>query len=355
MMPVIAGFLKRYWQQVLLVCLLLFSVILGTVALEYKNQLHVQRVINNAANVKLQAFDAKLGIAEATLLIQKDLAKKYKNDIGVFIAELQTKDADLRKKDLEILSHNKTIVNLKNKVKGGQTSTTTTTIVNEKEVELIVDIREVCSQTIRYTWSDKDNRFHLVDPDISISGNEEFTYSQYLKIKGLVLTDKSGNLQVKKVTVTELIPKISSDGEIEYEELEDSNVKLVESSFEYTNLALNEKKFKLTDPITLRPMAFMDSSLMPGIGLELVNIGRALPYANIGIVPKFAFDSSDILGGSLQGSRVGVGLMYHIGPPFIKTNFAIGVSLMTPINNLGTPILTFDLGFYLTEDLFFKE
>ena len=113
-----------------------------------------------------------------------------------------------------------------------------------------------------------------------------------------------------------------------------------------------EKQWRLLDPITLRPVAFIDTALTPGIGLEVVNLGRWVPWANVGIVPKVAFDLSDPLGGSLQNSRMGVGVVYHLVPPLVNTNFALGASISTPFNDLGTMVFTLDATFYLTQDLF---
>ena len=133
----------------------------------------------------------------------------------------------------------------------------------------------------------------------------------------------------------------------------DGKVTIADSKFEYTNTPAEEEGWKWLDPITLRPVAVFDVvSLQPGAGLELVNLGRWIPYANIGIVPRVTLDATDVLGGSLQNSRLGIGAVYHFIPPLVNTNLALGVGVSTPFNDLGTWMLYVDLTFYLTDDLF---
>ena len=90
---------------------------------------------------------------------------------------------------------------------------------------------------------------------------------------------------------------------------------------------------------------------MPGIGLEVLNAGKLADYYNFGLYGKLSADLADPLGGSLQNSRMGIGINYHIAPPWLKSNFAIGASLNLPFNQLNNPILTIDAILYLTEDL----
>jgi len=304
----------------------------------------------------LQEFDSKLGIAESTLHREKDLREKYESETKAFQKEIAEKTNKINAGDLKLKSREETIAALRRTIKGGSSSVTTVEIKtdpktgDETTFETIVDIKQICDgKTLAYSWEDKHKRFSLKDPDISNLGDEIFEYKQYIRIKGLVLTDKTGNVQVKKIIATEVIRKETKAGEVSYEPIDGGDLELIDSKFEYTNK--EEDGRSLLDIVTLRPFASFDTAVMPGFGLELINLGRFVDYANIGLYGKMAFDVSDPLGGSLQNSRMGLGLNYHIIPPLIPTNFAIGAAISTPFNNIGQVVFTVDLILYLTEDL----
>lgn len=293
---------------------------------------------------EIQSFDRKLGISESNLRLQKDLVKKYKKDLQNFDKDFQ----DLKSKyKLELQSRDDTIASLRGQTSGGKTKVkvVTETKVVEKEVATIDDCD---GNIIAYFWEDLNKRFKLEDPNIFKDGDEKFVYNQHFKVTGYIFTDSSGKIQIRKVQLKEVVPK-EIGGEIEYRELANSDVTLVSSKFEYINKEENEKS--LLSIFTLRPIVSFDTAVTPGIGLELINLGRYFDYLNFGFYGKLAFDVSDPFSGSLQNSRVGVGIAYHLAPPMINTNFAVGASISTPFNNLGQPILTFDLILYLTEDL----
>lgn len=334
---------------------LLSSTALGySLYMTSKNLADANRVINAKID-EIQEFDSKLGIAESDLRREKDLREKYQDEIKAFQRELQQKTDKIRTKDLQISSRDQTIAALRKKITGG-TSTVTEVDTKKDETgqevkfETIVDVKEVCSdKTLAYSWKDEHDRFRLRDPDISQSGDETFEYKQYIKITGLVLTDDTGNVQVKKITATEVLRGEDDAGNPVYEAVKDGDLLLVDSSFEYTNKEENDKH--ILDIVTLRPFVSFDTAVTPGFGLELINLGRYIDYANFGLYGKLAFDVSDPLGGSLQRSRFGVGLAYHIVPPLVSTNFAIGASVSTPFNDIGQVVFTVDIILYLTEDL----
>lgn len=304
---------------------------------------------------EIQEFDRKLGIAESNLITKDNLVKKYEKELE----ELDDEFQDLTKKyDLDIKSRDRTIAGLRGRTTGGNTTVTVTEKPKEGEkpsggeFTTVVEVtKEVCNnKAIGYEWSDEKERFSLKDPDIFEKGNETFEYKQYFEIKGYVFTDDTGNVQVKKVELKEVHPKGDAETEnVTYEPIEGSDINLVSSKFEYTNKIGDDKS--LLDIVTLRPIATFDTAVTPGLGLEVINLGRYFDYLNLGFYGKLAFDVSDPLGGSLQNSRVGVGVAYHLIPPLVNTNFAVGASVSTPFNNLGQPVLTIDLILYLTDDL----
>lgn len=336
-------FIKKYKIEVALgVTIALFvltSTILGYLLNASLTKLEQKNIIIESRNEEIQAFDKELSIAESKLLTLEDLNNKYKKEIKDMDSEFKK---IVSKYDLELQSRENTIASLIGQIKGGVTEVV---VINDDGTISITDnLDNVDGRVISYTWSDTSGRFLLQDPDILISGNEKFSYKQSFRVKGHVFTDETGNVQVKKVEMSEVI--VDENGE--YVAVENSNMTLVSSDFEYTN---KDKQKSILDIVTLRPIATFDTAIMPGIGLEFINLGRYFDYANVGIYSKVAFDVSDPLGGSLQRSRAGIGVSYHIVPPLINTNFAVGVSATTPFNDVGKVMISADAILYLTDDL----
>jgi hypothetical protein len=314
----------------------LFLLFLVTALSEQEKKVHSLSLQLEATNknhqLDIQSLNEDLGLADSELTSQKALTEQYKS-------ELTKKDADFEKErekyKLEIRSKDRLIANLQGKTEGGSSGTGT--------VVACPGLPPNKQLSIEYHWQDTLKRFHLEDPDIFVQNNETFTYSQNIKVKGEVFKDKTGNLQVRRVTVEE----VTKDGQ----PIKDSAVSIVESKFDYVNEKLEEKQKKLIDVFTFRPLATFDIALQPGIGFEVANLGRYVDYTNIGIYGKVSADVSDPLGGSLQNSRLGIGLDYHFVPPAVKTNFAVGAAVNLPFNKLGSPVITVDAILYLTEDL----
>jgi hypothetical protein len=286
---------------------------------------------NKNHQLDIQTLNEDLGLADSQLTSQKALTEQYKS-------ELTKKDVEFEKErqkyKLEIRSKDKIIAVLTGKINGGSSGTgglVCPGLPPEKQ------------PVVNYFWQDHLKRFRLDDPDILVQNNETFTYSQNIKVKGEVFKDKTGNLQVRKVSVEE----VTSNGEI----IKDTKVSLLDSQFNYVNDKIEEKQKSLLDVFTFRPLATFDIALQPGIGFEIANLGRYVDYANVGVYGKVSADVSDPQNGSLQNSRLGIGLNYHFVPPFVKTNFAVGAAVNLPFNKLDSPVLTVDAILYLTEDL----
>jgi len=332
----------------LVVVLLGAAATFGYLFFEAKDNLALANNVISASVDEIQEFDKKLGISKSNLRTEKDLNAKYSSELSSFDKEFK----DMQKKhNLEIKSRDKTIVRLKGNAKGGNSKVTAIEKEDSKaEFTTIVEVtKEVCgNRAIGYEWHDDKERFVLKDPDIFKQGNEEFSYKQYFEIKGHVFTDKTGNVQIRKLELKEVHPSQDLEDDTVYSPIDNSNISLVSSKFEYTNKIGKGKH--LFNIVTLRPIVTFDTSANPGIGIEIVNLGRYIDYFNLGIYAKTSFDISDLAGGSLQNSRIGIGIQYHLIPPLISTNFALGASISTPFNNLGTPILMLDIALYLTDD-----
>lgn len=320
-------------------------------------QLEDERTKLTAKDAQIQQLDSELGLSKSSLVDANQLNDQLKKDLAKFPEELRQK---IKEYELQLQNRDETIAALRNEVKGGHTDVVVKG-PREDDGEPDVDSppstcvpTDVQQLVIAYAWEDDLGRFHLVDPDIFIEDNERFTSTQYITVVGHVFYGKDGNLQVKKVEIQEVIPSgHDKSGKPVYKAVPGSNVELVDSKFEYVN-TLPVRKRGLLDVITLRPFASFDTALTPGLGIEWVNLGRLIDYANFGFNTRLALDVSDVLGGSLQSSRIAAGIQYQLVPPFFDTNLAIGASVGMPFNHIADinhMVFTIDAIFYLTPDL----
>ena len=282
----------------------------------------------------IQEMNTKLGLAQSTLESSKQLNENYKSEIDQFPTEIK-KIVD--KNQLELRSRDETIAKLKNSVSGG----TTTVVVNTPP-------SATNQGSISYEWSDKLSRFKLTDPDIFTKDNEKFEYNQNFRVIGQILSNKDGKFQLRHMELQEVVPDGTVvDGKINYKPVDGGKLSIVDSKFEFTPPPPPAKT--LSDLFTLRILAIYDSQLDPGIGLEVINGKKLLNYANFGLNVSNAFNLTDPLHGSLQKSRIGIGIDYQLVPPLVDSNFGIGLTVSTPYNNLINQwYLTIDGIFFLT-------
>lgn len=322
---------QKNWSLVVL--LLICAVMTGLLFFVY-TQLNQERHQLDIYDAELQKLNTELGLAQSSLLTKEELVKKYRDEIEKFPLELQSL---IKEYELNLSSRDETIVALKNQIKGGATTVVITEPESPEE-----------SPSISYEWRDPSNRFHLLDPDIFIENNEVFTSSQHIIIKGHVFQGKDGRLQTRRIDIQEVIPEgVNEDGSPRYRVLDDVDIAVVDASFEYVDLKEEHKK-KLLDVLTFRGLVTFDSDLSPGLGLELVNLGRYVQWANVGLNLGISFDVLDIPGGSLSDSKVTAGAHYHLIPPLLDTNIALGLSIGLPFSNLTSPVLSLTAIFYLT-------
>lgn len=311
-----------------------------------------------AKDAEIQQLDTNLGLAESKLLSAEELNDKYKTEIDGFPEKLK-KIVD--EYDLKLKSKDTAIAELRNKVKGGRT----TVVIKDGPAPNgnpgdgnSVDVKDSDGnpidpppQVISYEWEEELGRFHLKDPDIFTPDNEEFLARQHMKVMGHVFFGKDGQLQIRKVELQEVVPNgVDEEGNPKYVLVPNSKIELIDSQFEYTN-NLPVKKKRLLDIVTLRPIATFDTAITPGLGMEFLNLGRLIDYANVGLNAKLSADLTDPLGGSLQRSRMSVGVHYQFIPPLLDTNFAVGASVGVPFNDLTQPMFTLDVILFLTQDL----
>lgn len=317
--------------------------ILGLAFLIQHNELKNSTNILTAQDRDIQQLNVQLGLAEATLFSEQVLNKKYKKEISDFPQEL---NRIIEEHNLRLQSRDQTIAQLKNKLIGG-----TTTVVVRPVAPILGSLPgsdEAATQQISYEWKDTTGRFHLIDPDIFIKHNEVFTSQQNIKVLGHVFYGKDGRLQIRKMELQEVIEERNPDGTINYKPIDGSNIKIVDSDFEYANTSIKKDK-QLLDIFKPRLLASYDTELTPGIGIEILNIGNILDYINIGINTKISADLTDPLKGSLGNSRISAGISYSLLKPLIDTNFAIGASIGTPFNKFANNwVFTVDALLYLT-------
>jgi hypothetical protein len=283
----------------------------------------------NNHQIDILNLNEDIGLADSQLITQQLLNEQYKRSLDKKDQEFEK----MRKKyGLDIKSRDDTIAKLKGISTGG------TTVVSGKCNEGSTE-----ATVISYEWQDNLKRFKLKDPDIFQNNNETFTYEQNIKVTGEIFADKTGNIRARKVELKEVWGNNNK-------QVTDSNIKLVSSDFVYVN-EKEETAKSFVDIFTFRPVATFDVALMPGVGVEVLNLGKLLQYVNVGVYTKLSADLSDPFNGSLQKSRIGVGLDYHFIPPILKTNFALGTAINFPFDKLDSPVLTIDAILYLTEDL----
>lgn len=296
-------------------------------------QLDTANNVIGAKEAGIQELNNKLGIAKSDLVSSADLNKKYADELS----GLQTDFKDITKKyKLQLESRDKVIAQLNGKVQGGDTN-----VVINPAGQPLPD-GTLPPQAIGYSWQDASKRFKLTDPDIFVKNNETFEYKQQVSVTGYVFTDKSGTIKIRKLTLQEVV--LDADGK--YVPIDGSNIDIVDNKFEYIKLDKDIKSlFDIWHP---RLLVSFDSQLFPGIGAELLDLGRYIDYANIGLNAKVAINTFSGLNG-IKSSTVGVGLAYHLIPPLLDTNLGLGIGLETPMDNfLGRYIVTVDAIFYLT-------
>lgn len=319
-------------KRIAVVIMVILVLVLGGTT--YTLSQEIDRIRNEltAKDAKIQELDVKLGISESTLMGVSELNKKYKDEIDAFPDKLR---GIIDSYELKLQSRDRTIAALRNTIDGG------TTVV---EVISLPDPDEPNAgpPSISYKWTDPLDRFHLVDPDIFVPDNEEFAYNQHVALKGHVLYGKDGKLQIRRVEIQEVVPDgQDSDGKPAFKPVPGGEMVIVDSTFEYADLGSKEKK--LWDIIYPRLLVSLDAGLKlesvstdvrPSIGVELVNLGRYIDYANVGLNAKITPNLDDPLSGSLLKSNVGVGASYTVMPPLVNSNFAVGIGISTPSNNL---------------------
>lgn len=312
------------------------------VLLEYSQsklvkELHEEKqALKNLAKFNELAANKKLGLANTKIASQEELIKQYNENLSKNDKEFE----DFRKKHkLQIKSRDQVIASLSSKIKNGTTVVSGNCIPDETGKPGVIS----------YSWSDQYGRFKLIDKDIWTPNNEELQVKQYFGVKGEIFADKSGKFRVRKIKIEELYDS-GKEGETKLTPVPDSNIEIINNQFIYVTEDAKKSK-TLADLLTLRPLAIADSGLGIGAGVELINVGKLIDYANIGFYGKLSTNLGTDLLSTVADAKMGIGINYHLIPPLFPANFAVGASINLPFSNLAAPIVTLDLMLYLTEDL----
>jgi hypothetical protein len=316
------------WSMIIIISMLGFLVFTTTRELDrIRNEL-------TARDAQIQEMDVKLGLARSSLLELSQLNDKYKDEIDSFPDKLK---GIIDSYNLKLMSRDKTIAMLKNTVSGGKTNVIVQSGDADKKA---TDIKEQLK--ISYEWSDELSRFHLIDPDIFAQNDERFTYSQHVAVTGHVFYGKDGRLQIRRMELHEVVPDGTDDaGKPKFKDVEGSSMEIVDSKFEYADIAKKERR--LIDILHPRLIASVSTQMnvptfntiiRPGIGIEIINLGRYIDHANLGLNIQAFPNIEDIRGGSLLRTGIGVGIAYTLLPPLFNTNIGLGLSASTPSNNL---------------------
>lgn len=279
---------------------------------------------------ELQQLNTKLGLSESELVSQKELAKRIMED-----KEEVDKAFEKFKKDhnLQIVSRDRTIANLKQKIKNGET---VVTIVDPNNI----NCDNVSRCAISYVWSDPHNRFNLNDPNIWEKKNETFESKQVFKIYGEVYEQEDGSLQTRRLVLREVI----QDENGNYVPIDGGKADIIESKFEYDNPPKLDLEKSWKDLFKLRLIAVGSVTAFPdsgatkfGLGLEFFN------WEGLGINTHTAFDFRDA-----ERSELRLGISYSPTIFEQKLNLGVGVSAGTPFGNFFNEVSTnIDLIFYV--------
>lgn len=292
---------------------------------------------------KLEAATAAISAQQAQIIGQKDEIQKANEKLGLAESNLVSRDSIISQYKKDIESMNTELRDLRTKVKTKPISRDSGVIIVEREVPGGTQETVTSGATTSYSWSDPTRRFKLVDPDIKTSGNEKFTYRLKIRVTGYVLEDETGAIKARQVVAQELIEKKHPDGTVSLEP--GQRLEIENNIYQYSR---PEKSSNILDVFNPRAFVLFDTSLNPGLGVELINLGNYFDYVNIGVGP-FVSIEVDNFPSKLSGSLMGLGIQYNFLRPFLSTNIGIGIGIATPADEfLGRFLVTGNLIFYLT-------
>lgn len=292
---------------------------------------------------KLQEADVAMQTQQAQLTGQKDEIQKANARLGIAEATAVSKDALEKQYQEDIKSLGLEIADLRTKVKAKPVSKDRGTIVIEKIVYGGTQSTDPQKGAIAYNWEDPTGRFRLKDPDIAASGDETFSYRLKVRITGYIFEDSTGIIKARQVVAQELIERRNPDGTTTT--IVGDRLPIEDNIYQYS---VPVKKPHLFDIIKPRVFALFDTSLNPGLGVELANLGNYFDYLNIGAGLFVSVETNDFPN-ALHSSSLGIGVQYTVIPPFLSTNIGIGVGVATPADDLfGRFIVTGNIIFYLT-------
>jgi hypothetical protein len=321
--------MRKYFPHVLALGLFLCAAVLLGAVFEMRKQLEVAH--------------AAISAQEGQITGQKDVIQKANSQLGVAEANLISKDSVLSQYKKDIESMGIEIADLRTKVNAKPVSRDSSTIVIEKIVSGGKQEVVTGGGITNYNWVDPTGRFRLTDPDIASSGDERFSYKLKVRITGYILEDDTGTIKARQVVAQELIEKTNPDGTVSV--IVGERLPIENNIYQYS---LPSKEPAFLDIFRPRLFALFDTSLNPGIGVELLNFGNYFEYVNIGIAPYLSAEVADFPN-KLSGSLIGIGVQYTVIPPLLSTNIGIGVGIATPADEfLDRFLVTGNLIFYLT-------
>lgn len=264
-------YILKFLPWIILLAVIVFAAVIGIGYLNHLDQIEQQGTYQRqlegdltAKEKQLQELNSKLGVSASDLMTQKELNSKLADDNE----ELNDNFEEFKKEHkLQILSRDKTIAALKQKVSGGHT-----------EVVVSSSCEDISSCTISYMWHDPLNRFQLKDPDIFKKDNETFVSNQSFKIYGEIYKQEDGFLQTRRLVLRE----VYKDGD-EYKPVPNGKAEVVDSEFQYVSGAVQEE-WEWTDLFTLRPIIGSSVVLFPYTGDLRLNIGMEfIGYKGFGL------------------------------------------------------------------------
>lgn len=282
---------------------------------------------------EMQKMHKDLGVAQSELVSREELIKRLEKDKE----ELDASFERFKKEhNLQIVSRDRTIASLEQKLKGGNSSAEVIPVSPNEGGCSGIETRCVIS----YNWEDNLKRFKLTDPNIFERGNEIFESEQIFKIYGEIYEQEDGSLQTRRLVLREVYQNEKG----EYIPIPDAKADIIDSQFEYHNPPTIETEFSWLDLFRLRAIALGTVTAFPDSGALKLGLGlEFFQFKGFGVNTHTALDFKDV-----EKWEQRLGVAYNPTILDQELNLGIGLSAGTPFAKFGQEwSFNIDLIFYL--------
>jgi hypothetical protein len=299
----------------ILIAAFVLGILIGYITKEYKINQVIQNIDRqysgelNQKELELQKQEQNLNKVKSDLVHTKELNKIIEDSLKNKISYIR----DINEKyESKIKSYSYIVSSLNQK------------IINKGKT----DVQEVDSTKTKYGFkiehSDGSIRLKIEDENIFEEGDEKVFLNQTFKIDAIIQEQDDGILETQQMFLREIDP-------VTKEVIAESELDTEESFFVY-----KFDRGKIINSGPRFPIGFIfsyDSKSSVGLGIEFLSIN------DFGINSRYNFN---------EDPRLSLGASYRINVLDLKTNFSLGGSLSTPIDDIGDKYIgTGEIIFYL--------